>query len=108
MAELSEYHRKDLTTTNTAGGIKYPSNDMVDQRVSRDPVVTNLKKKMFRLKKYHSILDAFYWGVQNKSSKLSAISENMNLTPIEFESNIIEGKVNGYYIKQRESILTNN
>lgn len=106
-AERAELVRRELTTTSGNGNIKYPSNDMVDQRVSQDPVVINLHKKLYRLKKYHSVLDAFYWGVQNKSTKLSAISESMSLTPTEFEANIVESKVNGYFIQKRESIFSN-
>ena len=104
-AELSEIKRRTLTTV-VGDKTKFPSNDMVNQAVANDSVVINHKKKMYRLKKYHAILDAFYWGVQNKSTKLNKLSENLSLTPTDFEQNIIEGKVNGYVIKRSKSILT--
>ena len=103
-AERAESLRSSLTTI-TGDKRKFPSNDMVNQAVEQDKHVILLKGKMYRLKKFHAILDAFYWGVQNKSSKLNALSAGMSLTPTDFEKNIVEGKVNGYYIKFRNSIL---
>lgn len=104
-AERAENLRSTLTT-RVGDKAKFPSNDMVNQAVEQDVGVINLKKKMYRLKKFHQILDAFYWGVQNKSSKLNAITVGMSLTPTDFEKNIVEGKVNGYYIKSSKGIVT--
>jgi len=109
LAEISESLRKTLIT-EVNERTKYPSNDQVNNAAFTDKTSILLKGKMYRLKKYHAVLDAFYWGVQNKSTKLNALSENLSLKPVDFESNIMEGKVNGYYIKfeNRKSILSNN
>lgn len=101
-AGLGERLIKSLaTTTVSSGNLRYPSNERVERCILLDEGVLLRRKKLYRLKKEFQYMDSFYWALKEKAGKLNRISESMNLSPIDFESHIVEGSINGYLIKKQ-------
>lgn len=108
-AELGEHYRKVLVTKDTyANGkekTKYPTKDEVDNAITLNPDWQKLQRIRLRKGKEAGYLDSLYWAIKSKEKKLDKIGEKMNLTPEEFERNLVEGKWNGIMIKVRENLI---
>lgn len=108
-AKQAEYYRKTLVTrsTDTKGNpkVKYPTKDQVDNAVLLDSGVVLKRKKLIRLKKEADYMDALYWAVKSKEMKINRISENMGLSPEEFEKELVEGKFNGVIVRVKNKLI---
>lgn len=105
-AQIGERLVKQLATvTASSGNTKYPSDERIKRNILLDPVVKNNRSKLYRLEKEHQYMESFYWSIKEKAGKLNRISESMNLSPIEFEQNIIETSINGYLITKKNRIM---
>ena len=109
IAEKSEYYRIKLkrmdTYANGKDKITFPTVAEIENAVTLDAVVINHRKRVIRMQKNVDYLDSLYWSVQSKNSKIEAISKGMQLSPEEFESNLIEQKINGVFIKIKEKLI---
>lgn len=102
-AKLGEMKLKELATvTESSGNVRYPSDERLKRVISLDEGVQLRKKKLYRLYKEFQYMESFYWSLKEKAGKLNKISESMNLSPVEFEQNIVEGSINGYIIKKQK------
>lgn len=70
-----------------------------------DPQVQNMRRIRIRRGKEAGYLDSLYWAVKAKEKKLDKIGERMNLSPEEFEKNLVEGNWNGILIKSRQNLM---
>jgi len=50
-----------------------------------------------------AIVDSLYWAIHSKSQKLSVLMKGT--TPEEFEKEIVEGFINGFFIKKIENSI---
>jgi len=57
-----------------------------------------LNNELFILKKNFAILETFYWRLEGKAKKLEAYMQGV--TPEEFITQAVEGKLNGFMIKK--------
>jgi len=80
---------------------------ITDKAVEEEMIVSkNYKlkwKAAIKAKKNLGIINSIYWSIQSKDSKLSVLMNG--ITPEEFESGIIEGKINHIYIKKRDKLI---
>lgn len=60
------------------------------------------KKNVIKAKETLDKIDSIYWAIQSKDRKLSVLMKAV--TPEEFLSELVEGKVNGILIKKQKSI----
>jgi len=58
----------------------------------------NLKKAFIEAEKNFNQLDVLYWSMQDKSRKLNGLVNGT--TPTEYVEGMIEGKINGIFIKK--------
>lgn len=109
-AKLDEYYRKSLRYEHInykkETVMKDPNNDTVTAAINRDEQFIAISKKYIRLKKEFGFIDALFWSVKDKAGILKKIGESMKLTPEDFESNIIEGAVNGVMIKMHKNLIS--
>jgi hypothetical protein len=63
-----------------------------------DPKWIELKRANIQAEKNFNALDSLYWACQDKSRKLNGLVNGT--TPQEFVEGLIEGKVNGFFIKK--------
>lgn len=99
-SQIGERLIKELSTITSTSSIKVPGDERVKRNILLDDGVVLRRKKLNRLKLEFQILDNLYWALKEKGGKLNRISESMSLAPADFESNIIEGAINGYIIKK--------
>lgn len=102
-AKQAAYYRKDLKRVD-GDKVKWPTIKEVDTAVSLDEVVQNHRKKVIRMRKEADYMDALYWAVKDKAKKLDRISERMNLTPEDFNKELIEDSINGILIKAKKKL----
>lgn len=107
-AELEERFRRELTiktpkVRSEGMNIEKPSSTEVSNNAYLDPVFQNKLKKQYRLEKELAYVDSLYWAVQSKDKKLSGILKG--ITPKEFESEIVEGVVNGFLVQSVENLI---
>lgn len=93
--------RKMFRSNATADGKKITIQE-VDDMILEDKGWQDRKRKLIRFQKDCSYIDSVYWSVKDKSNKIDAIKGN--LTPKEFENEILEGVVNGIMIKKHKKI----
>lgn len=86
---------------------KPATKDEIDDAVLLDTVVQNHYKKVIRLQKEYNYMDSLYWAIKSKEMKLNKLIEGMNITPEDFEKELIEGKYNGIIIKSRKKLIGN-
>ena len=72
----------------------------LDDLLLTDPLVKNLRLKLFRLKKDLEDIESLHESAKQKGFLLNNLSKN--LTPEDFENDIIEGTVNGVFIQLRD------
>lgn len=65
-----------------------------------DPKWQELKNNFIVAEKNFNALNSLYWSIQDKSRKLNNLVNGT--TPEEFVEGIIEGKVNGIFIKKKK------
>ena len=108
-AQKADHYRKSLVREDTyANGnpkTVHPSNDEVDQAVAKDPIVQKYQKKTIRLKKEAAYMDSLYWAIKSKEKKLDKLIEGMNITPEDFQKELVEGKWNGILIKLNDKLI---
>lgn len=62
-------------------------------------------KKLNRLQMEADFMDSLYWAIKSKETKLNKIGEKMNLSPEEFEKQLVTGKWNGILIKSKKNLI---
>lgn len=97
-ATLEDYYRKKLMRDT-----KKPTISEVENALLLDKSYQNKKKKQFRLMKELAYIDSLYWSIQSKDRKLSVLMKG--ITPQEFEREIVEGEINGIFIKKHEKLI---
>lgn len=70
----------------------------VDEAINTDPEFHRLNDDMIENKRVLSILDSWFWAVNDKSKKLSSIVKPV--APEEFLDGLVEAKVNTFLIKK--------
>jgi len=98
-AERSEYYREGLST-NDGKKTKKPTIAEVDNAVITDPEVQSHKRQLFKSQKQSEQIDSLYWAVKSKEMKLNKFADN--LTPDDFQGEILEGSINSVMIKRSE------
>lgn len=100
--------RKKLTyetEPDTKGKTKTvsPTINEVDAELKTLPEYKIMHTNLLKLKKDMNILNAFYWAVKSKDDKLVKLSEK--LVPGDFESHLVEGRINDVYIKIQKNVI---
>lgn len=95
-AEISKLFRNN----ESGAGRKKPTVQEVEDHLTLDPVVKNMTFKLFRTEQDLSKIESLYDSCRDKSFKLNNLSKN--LTPKDFEKELIEGVVNGVLIEIRQ------
>lgn len=70
----------------------------VDEAVYTDEKFQKLKKDVVENQRILSIMDSWFWAINDKSKKLSSLVKPV--TPEEFYSELVEAKVNTFLIKK--------
>lgn len=94
-----EASAKETTDSRGNPKMKYATGPEVVSAVDKDQSVFTQRSKLISSKKQLGYVEALYWAVKSKSDKLDRISAKMDLSPEEFERNIIEGTWNTLLIK---------
>lgn len=89
--------RKKIVRDALALGSKKPSEASIEDDLNTDPKVIAMRKRLNELQRDVNYIDAVYWAIQSKDKKLSVLMKGV--TPEEFASNIVEGTVNTFYVK---------
>lgn len=97
-AKESESQRLKLKRTEGVK-VKWPTVKEIENAVTLSEEVQKSKKKVIRRRKDADYIDALYWSVKDKAKKLDRISNNMSLSPEDFEKELISGSINGILIK---------
>lgn len=74
------------------------SEKALDEALLLDEDYQNLCIAYIDAQKNFSVLDALQWAVQDKSKKLNNLLKPV--TPTEFLGELVEGKVNSFFIKK--------
>jgi hypothetical protein len=93
--------RKLFKSEMLTKGQKYNLQD-VDDAVETDAAWINRKRKIIRFENDCKVIESIYWALKSKDDKLNNIKNN--LTPKEFENEIIEGTINGIMIKKNKPL----
>jgi len=80
--------------------------DSINQAIILDPIYQAKKNSLIESKKNFGFIDSLYWAIQSKDKKLSLITRPV--TPEEFVNEIIEGEINGMFIKKLKDNWTQN
>ena len=75
---------------------KKPSLQEQEDNLTMDPLIYNMRLAVLRLERELSDLESIYDSAKDKSFKLNNLSKN--LTPEDFEKELIEGKINGVLV----------
>jgi len=108
-AEKWGHYKKELKTVgayaNGAPKMQWATKDEIDAAVTLDEEIINQRKRVIRYDKEAGYLDALYWAVKAKEKKLDKIVEGMRISPEDFEKELVEGKVNGIFIKIKKQAI---
>ena len=85
--------------------VQWATKDEIDSAVTLDPEIINQRKRVIRYDKEAGYLDALYWAVKAKEKKLDKIVEGMKMSPEDFEKELVEGRVNGIFIKIQKNVM---
>lgn len=100
-ADLAERYRMELSTmvTDSTGARKRkePVRDAVNNMVEKDEGMKLKVGELHRAERDYDYIDAFYWAVKSKDTKLKAISQHIDM---DMEKDIIIGVINGIEIKK--------
>jgi len=92
-AELKRRERRSAV----AASQKLTENGL-DEIAMLDEGLQILKKNVIKAQKDFSFIDSLYWAISSKDKKLNNIMKEV--TPLEFEQGIIEGRLNGFIVKK--------
>lgn len=95
--------RKQFIGSALAMGDKKPTESQCEDFLNTDPDVIAKRKRLLTHKKGCDYINSIYWSVKSKDDKLSVLMKGV--TPEDFASNIVEGVVNGFFIKSFKNIL---
>jgi len=98
-AKKSEHYRVSLTVDNN-GKAKSPTVGAVDDAVVQNKEVRESQLNLFKVMKQAEVIDSLYWACKSKEMKLNQLSQNMS--PSDFEKDILEESINGVLIKQQQ------
>jgi hypothetical protein len=99
--EIKEANVRKLFRNKRSGdGLKKPTIQEEEDHLLTDPVIKNLRFKLIRIEEDVERQEVMYDAVKSKAFKLNNLSKS--LTPQEFENELIEGKINGMYIKIKD------
>jgi hypothetical protein len=79
---------------------KKPSIQETEDHLSLDPVIRNLRLAQLRHEEDLAKIESIHDAAQKKSFNIGVLSKN--LIPKEFESEILEGSINGVMVKIRD------
>ena len=110
VSELREYRKREkllleikeaevlklFRNKKSSDGAKKPTLKEEEDHLLTDPVIKNLRFKLIRIEKDLEDLEVFYDAVKSKAFKLNNLSKN--ITPEEYEKELIEGKINNVLI----------
>lgn len=74
----------------------------LDEAILLDKGYQIKMKNRFLSEKNFQFMDSLFWSISDKSKKLNHMLPN--LKPEEFENELIEGKINGFYLKKRKNL----
>lgn len=77
----------------------------LDDEILTDVGWKNNKLKLSRLQKDCDMIASIYWSIKSKDDKLTKLNLKANITPQEFENEIIEGTINTIMIKKVDKVL---
>ena len=105
-AELGKRYRREANVNGGKFTLKEGDNlistklteDSLNQSILLDPIFQAKKNSLIEAKKNFGFIDSLYWALQSKDKKLSLITKPV--TPEEFVNEIIEGEINGMFIKK--------
>lgn len=95
--------RKRFISSKLSVGEKKPTEGQIEDSLNTHPDVIAKRKRLLTYKKGCDYINALYWAVKSKDDKLSVLMKGV--TPEEFSTNIIEGVVNGFYVKKFKNKL---
>lgn len=100
-AQMHEEKRRALTfeTTDAKGSIKInkPTVDDINAAIIRSPEYKVKQLNLIKIQKNRDMINSWYWAIKSKDEKLNKISEK--LRPEDFESDLLEEKINGVLMK---------
>lgn len=99
-ADLSDEHRNKIT--DKKGG-KNATIDEVKFAVISDKKFQAKQKDIMNKEKDLAYLDSLYWAANAKNSKLDLLTRN--ITPAEFERELVEGKLNSLVITSSKKAI---
>jgi hypothetical protein len=107
-AEKMEYYRKQLTTERPyAKGVgtkvEAPSGTEVENNVMMDQAYKIKYRQNITMHKNKEYVESLYWSLKSKDDKLNNLSKSV--TPEEFQTGIITGKINTIMINDRKNLL---
>lgn len=97
-AEKWEFHKKKLL-----GEGEKATEKNVEMAILRDPEFKIKKHELLKIQKEADIIDGFYWSAKSKDGKLDKISHN--LTPTDFEKNLLEDTINSVKIRVQKNMF---
>jgi len=71
----------------------------IDAEITMDQGIQVLQRNLINRQRDCDYLDSLYWAIKSKEQKLNKIGEKMNLTPEDFEREIVEQTWNGILIQ---------
>ena len=86
-----------------ASGEKKPTEEQSNDYLNTHPDVISKRKRLLTYKKACDYINSIYWSVKSKDDKLSVLMKGV--TPEDFSKGIIEGVVNGFFIKKFNNLL---
>lgn len=78
------------------------SEKSLEEVVMLDPIWQEKFDERINAERDHEFLSILYWSLSEKSKKLDVMLKSVN--PSEFESSIVEGFINGMYVKDASDI----
>lgn len=81
-------------------GQKKPTVQEVEDHLTLDPVIKNLRLRLLRIEKDMKFLEVLYDAVKSKAFKLNNLSRSIN--PEGFDRDLIEGRVNNVLIELKK------
>lgn len=95
-AEVSKLFRNK----ESVSGRKKPTLNEVEEHLTLDPVLNNLRLKLIRHEEDLQKIEVMHEAAQKKSFNIGILGRN--LVPKEFEKELIEGTINGVLITLRD------
>jgi len=83
--------------------VKRVTEQILEDALLSDAAVIAKRKKMIQVKRNMEYINSLYWAAKSKDDKLSTLLKP--LLPDEFEKEIVEGVVNGFFIKKHKNRL---